>query len=761
MEDSGYTIGQRIRDARVSAGLSQDQLASRVGVHQRDISSIETGPGLPSPQMLEQLAKALQTTTQELDGFREEDSLFLSKTLPLVREELQLGIEQAAQLLNMNPNDFFALENGSASPPVKSDLYSLAQRRDYEALLMFFATAKDRLSRGHQIDQGSADSRTPESEQSVTSPENQSENQQPERAPDDANPATDPDIRHGQNSFVARQATREDACLNVPAYAHALATFLRSVRGELCFGVFGPWGRGKTYLMDFVGEELLKHGYSKIEFSAWRFRRTPELWIHLYEVIAERARSKGTLVSLGLAVRVGIVRHGYQSLVAATLSLGFALFPGLLYFHWAMALLNLVGVVGLIICLKGYWGTLSFIRTLKQRYMEIASHDDKLGIQGLIGRDLVALFQGLMPREPERHQFMISSVATLVLPFVSLGIMLYFLISERMPGSRPIESFDWQLVAACGIWCAVVSAVNALTWMTIPRIKKTLLIVDDLDRCDGEEALQIIESIKVMLEERALQDRLQVVMLVEEDILKRAITRKYATLFGVVGDDDAAMRQMARTVREHIEKLFLCYFRMPRISPTDVDQLLSSFLSEQTRREANERARKSLQNRDALKRKAPIPIVRVAGAVPGKGPLVTSEASFLEARHQHEAAVQQTEKEVAQRRAEAEALAIPNEFVLLEATDDAVYCDSESLVLHEVLQNHFGAADCDNPSPRSIRCWLFKYQLARLLLRVQNQKPDPRLLAESLMTAYRADDATPTNTNPALDAVKRVALTVA
>lgn len=37
------TIGERVRDARVSAGLTQAQLAERMGKKQQDVSLVESG----------------------------------------------------------------------------------------------------------------------------------------------------------------------------------------------------------------------------------------------------------------------------------------------------------------------------------------------------------------------------------------------------------------------------------------------------------------------------------------------------------------------------------------------------------------------------------------------------------------------------------------------------------------------------------------------------------------------------------------------
>jgi XRE family transcriptional regulator, regulator of sulfur utilization len=55
----GVELGLQYRDARVSRGLTQAQLAELTGVPQADISRIEHGAGNPTEATLQRLAQAL------------------------------------------------------------------------------------------------------------------------------------------------------------------------------------------------------------------------------------------------------------------------------------------------------------------------------------------------------------------------------------------------------------------------------------------------------------------------------------------------------------------------------------------------------------------------------------------------------------------------------------------------------------------------------------------------------------------------------
>jgi len=61
-----YEIGQRIRKKRRAAGLSQDQLAEKIGISTTHMSHIETGNTKLSLAVFVELAKLLEVRTDEL-----------------------------------------------------------------------------------------------------------------------------------------------------------------------------------------------------------------------------------------------------------------------------------------------------------------------------------------------------------------------------------------------------------------------------------------------------------------------------------------------------------------------------------------------------------------------------------------------------------------------------------------------------------------------------------------------------------------------
>lgn len=70
MSERKMLLGARIKELRKRAGLSQDQLAEKVGIEAKYLSRIEVGKRYPSLETLEKIADALQVEMKELFDFQ-------------------------------------------------------------------------------------------------------------------------------------------------------------------------------------------------------------------------------------------------------------------------------------------------------------------------------------------------------------------------------------------------------------------------------------------------------------------------------------------------------------------------------------------------------------------------------------------------------------------------------------------------------------------------------------------------------------------
>lgn len=82
--------GDLLREARLRAGLTQDELAERAGTARSQISRYERGDVLPSLETLRRLVRAcgLELGFRVFEADREEhDASLIAQTLPLTPEE--------------------------------------------------------------------------------------------------------------------------------------------------------------------------------------------------------------------------------------------------------------------------------------------------------------------------------------------------------------------------------------------------------------------------------------------------------------------------------------------------------------------------------------------------------------------------------------------------------------------------------------------------------------------------------------------------
>jgi hypothetical protein len=78
-----------------------------------------------------------------------------------------------------------------------------------------------------------------------------------------------------------------NAGLGFDAYANALSQSIANSRPRFAIGIFGPWGSGKTTLMDAVRAKLDPVNTVVVEFSAWRYEREETLLVPLLDTIRE------------------------------------------------------------------------------------------------------------------------------------------------------------------------------------------------------------------------------------------------------------------------------------------------------------------------------------------------------------------------------------------------------------------------------------------------------------------------------------------
>ena len=245
------------------------------------------------------------------------------------------------------------------------------------------------------------------------------------------------------------------------------------------------------------------------------------------------------------------------------------------------------------------------------------------------------------------------------------------------------------------------------------KTKQILLVIDDLDRCKPGQMLEIMESLKLLLEDKEIHERIQVVMLVDEEMLHHAIEEKFETFIkrnnANSEDNNKAIVKdtLNRIINEHIEKLFACYLRLPELSFDEVTEV----------------TRKYLELHGSIEGTVQIPTASIP----------TKPADNDDPRNDtKESLVEDTQEMTTQDEESAKKEPIASKEIREVSIEDTVFSSYERRRLALTIPSISQLDKSRKWGPRSIRAFLFKYQLSRLLLIALDIKFDPRELIDRL-----------------------------
>ncbi len=284
-------------------------------------------------------------------------------------------------------------------------------------------------------------------------------------------------------------------------------------------GVFAPWGRGKSYFLNFVFQQLEKRNlkwvdklklwnksdakrYKIIKFNAWKYQDTPAIWAYLYETIYQHT---SWWQKCGIYAKKNI--FSYKGLTFILLILFSWVIGYFLKTHTSIlnrvSDLKAIGGIGTVVTI-----VLSLIVTLRdnpisalkiiQKYTKRKSYNECLGIQNAIESDLEEL----------------------------LGVL------------------------KCGK-------------------DKVLLCVDDIDRCSIGKMVNIVDSLRTVLENEKIRERLIVICSIDIDKLMvgyKAVYRDYDT-------------DLNTHIREQIDKVFIFGLGLAKLGTSQLKEYLQKMIS--------------------------------------------------------------------------------------------------------------------------------------------------------------------------------------
>ena len=281
-------------------------------------------------------------------------------------------------------------------------------------------------------------------------------------------------------------------------------------------GVFAPWGRGKSYFLNLIFQQLESRkekwyhsffgrnttkNYKIIKFNAWKYQDTPAIWAYLYETIYHQT---SWWQKCWLYIKKNVLSYKFLHLallISFSWLIGYLLDKHTSIFD-AVSNLKAIGGIGTIVTV-----VFSFVLTLKdnpisalkiiQKYTRRKSYNDCLGIQNAIESDLEDL----------------------------LGVLQF-------------------------------------------RKDRVLLCVDDIDRCSTEKMVNIVDSLRTVLENDIIRDRLIVICSIDIKKLMHGYRSIYKDFIS----------ESEEVIREQIDKVFIFSLGLAKLGPIQLDEYLRKLL---------------------------------------------------------------------------------------------------------------------------------------------------------------------------------------
>ena len=329
--------------------------------------------------------------------------------------------------------------------------------------------------------------------------------------------------------FISDKATSTDL-LGYKIFTDPIATRISQLNASdtpLTIGVFGEWGSGKTSFLEMVRTSL-KNNYNidSIVFNAWKYEKEDNLWSALLQCILNHAEVKGKWYDR-LKIKLKLWR------ITVNLSSGLSEIAGNIIITVFKAIILILLIAIVIVILQPYISTYLAGRKLTAEEVTL------LGGGGI-------------------SAILLSLISVLVIP---KAVSLLNLLDKNLniDFSKFSNSLSYQE------HISLIDRLN-LEFRDIVKLAKgkeepekpIVIIIDDLDRCLPEKALQVIEGIKLFLD----MEYCVYLFALDRDIIEKIVHVKYKDL-------NLADEEIKKARENYIEKLIQVSIPIP---PIDKDR---------------------------------------------------------------------------------------------------------------------------------------------------------------------------------------------
>ena len=311
-------------------------------------------------------------------------------------------------------------------------------------------------------------------------------------------------------------------------------------------------------------------------------------------------------------------------------------------------------------------------------------------------------------------------------------------------GAKTFVSILLLTIAIGGSWLLLVAS------RTPTKTSKVLLVVDDLDRCEPDQMLAVIESLRMFLDDREMSARLQVMMLLDLSILELALKERCRNL-GI-----PTKKRREAFVTEQREKWFVSELALPPLSDADLKKAVTLIVDREVEaalQKANEtehQPKPHIPNQPQPRRKNSDQGYPTGATVDEDMKVTGADGSNEERDSTPSSPLQETTPTKGVLEKETERPDTQNQNAqAMTWSDDYTYDRRD----REAIKRRFVSLEGANATPRHIRSLTLRYQLARLILRHLGANPDPDHILECLLEPNKKNSSVPTSVRNVAQAV--------
>jgi hypothetical protein len=310
-----------------------------------------------------------------------------------------------------------------------------------------------------------------------------------------------------------------EPAFEVKKVANVFADHIKNLLDESgqMVGVFGKWGRGKSYFINQVFKQLNSDSeppFIPIKFQAWKYQNTPSIWAYLFETLIDEYLNVKKRKKYCRILRLSVARNGHWK-------------------SWVWPALLIVSGI--------------FTLSISSIFFEPTKNQDIIKIVSIAGTLTVIL----------------SSWTSIQKKIKKPAAVIFNSISKA-------PSFKEILGMQAEIQKELKNLVKA--WSKIKGTKRILLFVDDLDRCSQEQMIDIIDSLRIMLDDEQITSHILILVALDEGKLEKAISFKYKNLY--------KGEELTTVIDEYMDKLFISAIKLFPITYDDRAEFVRKLASQ-------------------------------------------------------------------------------------------------------------------------------------------------------------------------------------